>query len=246
MYILFSVIYYLFLLVFSPIYFLLMFIVFLLTCLFDRKRVVIHKLSIVYAYALFRPVPYWTYDIVGLENFDTSKNCIVVANHQSMLDIPVLYVLPGNFKWVSKKEVYKMPFFGWALWMNGDVAIERGATRSAKKMIADCVRYLKMGIRVNIFPEGTRSKTGQLGKFKDGAFTIAKEAGVEIQPVVINGTRSITANGKWWIVPNKFSIRVLPRISRETVMSMDVESLKNMCRDQIEAEHRKLRPDLYA
>ena len=130
--------------------------------------------------------------------------------------------------------------------MNGDVAIERGATRSAKKMIADCVRYLKMGIRVNIFPEGTRSKTGQLGKFKDGAFTIAKEAGVEIQPVVINGTRSITANGKWWIVPNKFSIRVLPRISRETVMSMDVESLKNMCRDQIEAEHRKLRPDLYA
>jgi 1-acyl-sn-glycerol-3-phosphate acyltransferase len=103
-----------------------------------------------------------------------------------------------------------------------------------------------MGIRVNIFPEGTRSKTGQLGKFKDGAFTIAKEAGVEIQPVVINGTRSITANGKWWIVPNKFSIRVLPRISRETVMSMDVESLKNLCRDQIEAEHRKLRPDLYA
>ena len=102
-----------------------------------------------------------------------------------------------------------MPFFGWALWMNGDVAIERGATRSAKKMIADCVRYLKMGIRVNIFPEGTRSKTGQLGKFKDGAFTIAKEAGVEIQPVVINGTRSITANGKWWIVPNKFSIRVI-------------------------------------
>ena len=244
--IIFSILYYVALLIFSSIYFLFMFVVFLLTFAFDRKRVIIHSLSIVYVYSLFRPVPYWKGEVKGLNNFDKKRTCIVVANHQSMFDIPVLYVLPGIFKWVSKKEVFKMPFFGWALWMNGDVAIERGAARSTKKMIADCIKHLRNGIRVNIFPEGTRSKTGVIGKFKDGAFIIAKEAGVDIQPVVIDGTRSAFEKGKWWVANNTFKITVLPRIDREIVKNSDLEQLKDMCRNQIVTEHKKMRPELYA
>jgi 1-acyl-sn-glycerol-3-phosphate acyltransferase len=129
--------------------------------------------------------------------------------------------------------------------MNGDVAIERGAARSAKKMVADCVKHLRNGIRVNIFPEGTRSKSGVISKFKDGAFIIAKEAGVDIQPVVIDGTRSAFAKGKWWIQPNTFKVTVLPRVDRETVQSMELEELKELCRDRIVDEHKKMRPELY-
>ncbi len=245
MYILFSILYYAFLLLFSPVYFLFMFVVFLLTFAFDHKRKIIHSLSIVYAFSLFRPVPFWKYEVRGLENFDKTRTCVVIANHQSMFDIPILYALPGIFKWVSKKEVFKVPFFGWALLMNGDVAIERGAARSAKKMVADCVKHLRNDIRVNIFPEGTRSKSGVISKFKDGAFTIAKIAGVDIQPVAIDGTRSAFAKGKWWIQPNTFKVTVLPRVDRETVQSMELEELKELCRNRIVDEHKKMRPELY-
>ena len=112
-----------------------------------------------------------------------------------MLDIPLMYVLPTTFKWVSKKEVQKMPVFGWVLWMHGDIPVERGSRGSAKQMLERCRQRLSRGTSVIVFPEGTRTKTGEIGRFKDGAFLVAKHAGVGIQPVVIDGTWSL--NDGW-------------------------------------------------
>ena len=146
--IVFSILYYVALLIFSSIYFLFMFVVFLLTFAFDRKRVIINSLSIVYAYSLFKPVPFWKGEVKGLENFDKTRTCVVVANHQSMFDIPVLYALPGIFKWVSKKEVFKMPFFGWALWMNGVYAQTYQKDMPAR--VCYQVAKLPLGVKVEI------------------------------------------------------------------------------------------------
>ncbi|WP_337518088.1 lysophospholipid acyltransferase family protein [Alistipes ihumii] len=186
-----SAIYYLLLSLFTVICFVPFAVLFALTVFFDKERVALHWASRVWSYGIFRLCPLWKLRVEGREKIDRSRPWVIVTNHQSMLDIPLMYVLPLNFKWVSKKEVQKMPIFGWVLWMHGDIPVERGSRRSAKRMMERCVERLSRGTSVIVFPEGTRTRTGEIGRFKDGAFLVAKSAGVGIQPVVIDGTWSL-------------------------------------------------------
>ena len=177
-----SAIYYLLLSLFTVICFVPFAVLFALTVFFDKERVALHWASRVWSYGIFRLCPLWKLRVEGREKIDRSRPWVIVTNHQSMLDIPLMYVLPLNFKWVSKKEVQKMPIFGWVLWMHGDIPVERGSRRSAKRMMERCVERLSRGTSVIVFPEGTRTRTGEIGRFKDGAFLVAKSAGVGIQP----------------------------------------------------------------
>ena len=120
-----------------------------------------------------------------------------------MLDVPLMYVLPLNFKWVSKREVMRIPIFGWVLQMHGDIAIERGSSRSARHMMEEADDYLSRGTSVTLFPEGTRTKTGRMGRFKEGAFLMAKSAGVGILPVVHDGNFEVQ-NGWKLRMPHTF------------------------------------------
>ena len=121
-----SILYYILLVVFTLLCFIPFAVLFLLTVLFDRERVVLHWASRMWSYGIFRLCPCWRIRIEGAEKIDRSRPWVIVTNHQSMLDIPLMYVLPTTFKWVSKKEVQKMPVFGWVLWMHGDIPVERG------------------------------------------------------------------------------------------------------------------------
>ena len=114
-----SILYYILLVVFTLLCFIPFAVLFLLTVLFDRERVVLHWASRMWSYGIFRLCPWWRIRIEGAEKIDRSRPWVIVTNHQSMLDIPLMYVLPTTFKWVSKKEVQKMPVFGWVLWMHG-------------------------------------------------------------------------------------------------------------------------------
>ena len=156
-----------------------------------------------------------------------------------MLDIPLMYVLPLNFKWVSKKEVQKMPIFGWVLWMHGDIPVGRGSRRSAKRMMERCVECLSRGTSVIVFPEGTRTRTGEIGRFKDGAFLVAKSAGVGIQPVVIDGTWSLM---KGWRVrmPHTFRVRVLDPIPPERVASSEARELAGRTEALMKEAHGRM------
>ena len=144
-----------------------------------------------------------------------------------MVDIIALYFVRLNFRWVSKQEVFRMPYIGPMLWMHGDIAIKRGrATESMKKVINDGKMWLGRGVSVAIFPEGTRSKDGEIQRFKGGAFALAKEAGVEILPVVMEGTtkifkpKSIFFNWK-----HQLTLKVLPPISAEHVAETETSIL---------------------
>ena len=120
-----------------------------------------------------------------------------------------------------------MPYIGPMLWMHGDIAIKRGrATESMKKVVNDGKMWLGRGVSVAIFPEGTRSKDGEIQRFKGGAFALAKEAGVEILPVVLDGTTKIFKPKSFWFNwKHTLTIKVLPPISAEKIVATDTSEM---------------------
>ncbi len=179
-----------------------------LTAWWDVRRVAVHRLSRLWALGYFRLVPGWKLVVEG--RVDRNKTYVVAANHRSMFDIVLMYVLPlRNFKWVSKREVYRWPLFGWVLWMHGDIAIERGSAAGVRRMMREGGQWLRRGVSVAVFPEGTRTKGEGLGKFREGAFVLAREAGAEVLPVVTTGTDTAMKGGR--LNPhNVFTVKVLP------------------------------------
>lgn len=217
----------------------------LLTVLFDRNRAVCHHVSRFWSMMIYRLCPWWRIEVTGREHIQPGKPYVVVSNHQAMLDIPLLYVLPFNFKWVSKREVYKIPIFGWVLWMHGDVAIERGGTASAKAMLKSCEDYLKRGVSVILFPEGTRTKTGRVNAFKEGAMILAEQNGVDVLPVVIDGT--FDAFGQGGIAaPHTFQVRILPPVTAEEVARCSTRELRDRLHTLMVDTHRTIAPRHYS
>ncbi len=240
-----SILYYIGFILFTVICFVPMALLFLLTVLFDKERVALHWASRFWAEGIYRICPLWKLKVTGKERIDRKKNYVIITNHQSMLDIPLMYTLPLTFKWVSKREVLKWPVFGLVLWMHGDILVKRGSSRSTRDMMRQAKEILGRGkTSVIMFPEGTRSKTGRLGHFREGAFAIAKYAGVGILPVVHEGNASL--NRGWRLrMPHTFQVRVLDPISPEEVAASTDRELAACLHDTMLAEHKTMRPDLY-
>lgn len=237
--VLYSIFFYVIFLAFTLVYFLLLCVVFVVTLPFDRRRIVMHRMSAVWARVFFALTPGGKVFVEGLENIDRSQSYVVVVNHSSMLDIPLMYVLPLAFKWVSKREVYKWPVFGWVLWMHDDITIERGSAGSVKKMVHDGTKWLKEGMSVIVFPEGTRSKDGGVHRFREGAFMLARTAGAAILPCASSGTD--TAFNGWKLnLKSRFRLKVLPPISAEDVQNADIKEIAAGLEKQIAEERKEL------
>lgn len=141
----------------------------LLTWPFDKSRRIVHELSRILVRIFYAVPPLWKFRVTGREYIDRRKPYVIVVNHQAGLDIPTLYFVPLNFRWVSKREVFKVPFFGQFLLLHGDICINRGhATAAMEKVIRDGKLWLSRGASVAIFPEGTRSHDGEIYRFKAG------------------------------------------------------------------------------
>ncbi len=180
---------------------------------FDPARRVVHELSRLMVNVFYGVPPFWRCSVEGLENIERGKSYVMVMNHNAMMDIPTLYLLPLNFRWVSKREVFKIPFFGQFLILHGDIAIERGSGSAAMaQVVKEGKMWLGRGASVAIFPEGTRSKDGEIGRFKAGAFNLAREAGVEVLPVVMDGTRTMIKKGGIFNWHSRLTLRVLPSV----------------------------------
>lgn len=132
----------------------------------------------------------------GFEHLRTSEPTIFVANHQSFLDMPLLAGLPFNMKWLSKDGMFKIPGVGTMMRLGGHVGIRRGTTGAALAL-EKLKPYVMASVPVMIFPEGTRSKTGQMSAFKNGAFLLSRETQAPIQPLVIHGTHRLLTPGTW-------------------------------------------------
>ena len=193
-------------------------VAFVVTIPFDKQRKVVHELSRALVYMFIMVPPLWKRRVEGLENIEKDKPYVVVINHQSMVDIMMLYLVPMTFRWVSKREVYRIPFIGRFLMLHGDITIDRKqGSKAMRKVMEQGKMWLDRGVSVAMFPEGTRSKDGEIHRFKAGAFALAKDAGVAILPVIMDGSSTLIKPSKMMNWRNEFIIKVLPAISAEQV-----------------------------
>ena len=174
----------------SPLFFAGALVVWVLTFPFDRRRVLLHLYSSFWAATYVHACPLWRLRVTGRDRLPWRGAAVLVANHASLVDILVLFALYRPYKWVSKKEIFRLPFIGWNMTLNGYVPLVRGERDSIAVMMARCAALLAAGSPVLIFPEGTRSRDGRLQDFKDGAFRLAMEAGCPVIPIAVHGTAS--------------------------------------------------------
>ncbi len=127
--------------------------------------------------------------IEGLENIDHARPQIFAANHSGLHDILSLSAyLPIQFRWVAKKSLFRVPFMGWHMGRSGYIPIDRDNPRDAAKSIIEAAKIIRGGVNAIAFPEGTRSRTGDLGQFRSGAFALALRTGVPLVPIALEGS----------------------------------------------------------
>lgn len=143
----------------------------------------------------------------GRENLSDNQSYVFVANHGGFYDIYAMYGYIGkNIVWMMKKELMRIPFLGWACRLVGHVSVDRSNPLSAKKTIDLAKNRLQKGRSVIFFPEGSRTKTGEMGAFKRGAFVTAKELELPIVPVTVNGSFEVMRRGTYFPKPGTIEL----------------------------------------
>ncbi len=148
-------------------------------------------------------------EVSGLENVPTSAPALFLSNHQSLVDIAtIIDTLPPAVPWrfVAKKELVRVPIFGWCLITTGQIIIDRGNREKAVRSLERAAARIRGGVSVIVFPEGTRSAAGSLRPFKSGPFHLAVAAQVPIVPVTVSGSQRITPKGSLNVHPGTVRI----------------------------------------
>ena len=146
-------------------------------------------------------------EVIGRENVLMNKPQIFMANHQSDFDILIVLAhIPGQFRWIAKKELFKIPIFGKAMRNAGYIEIDRQNHEKALKSLDEAAQKIREGKSVVTFPEGTRSRDGKIRPFKQGMFHLAIRSGVPIVPISIIGTSEIMPKRTLKVRPGRISM----------------------------------------
>jgi 1-acyl-sn-glycerol-3-phosphate acyltransferase len=214
---------------------------------FDKRRFIVHKLSKWWTNHCFLYInPFWKTIFAGKELVDKNKSYIIVSNHQSLIDIGMMYYVPCVFKWISKYEVLSVPIIGQMLYIHGDIMIKRGKSESAKKMLNQSKKWLERGASIAVFPEGTRTKDGRVHRFKEGAFLLAKQTKTPILPVVLDGAFAVLPKNEVLLkTKHRFQLKILPEISVSEIESTGIKDMMLKVQTLITDEHKKMAPEFY-
>jgi 1-acyl-sn-glycerol-3-phosphate acyltransferase len=189
--------------------------------------------------------PLWHFSVQGEPPSDIATRAyVVVSNHESNADPFLLSWLPWDMRWISKQEVFELPLLGTLMRLGGDIALRRGDADSVRDMLEQCRDTLRAGLSVMIFPEGTRSRDGTLGAFKDGAFLLAIETGAAVLPIALAGTASCIAKGSSALGEARAVARVLSPIETRGLEVTDLDALREQARAQIAQAVEELRSSL--
>jgi 1-acyl-sn-glycerol-3-phosphate acyltransferase len=139
----------------------------------------------------------WRIRISGLENLQADRVYVIVSNHQSLADIPVIAHLRIDTKWMTKAELFRLPLVGWMLRMAGDIPVERSDRSKSARALMRCVQHLRQQCSVVFFPEGSRSHDGQVLPFAEGPFKLAIREQVSILPLVVEGSGNALPKNSW-------------------------------------------------
>ena len=198
-----------------------------------RKLTVVHQ----------KATPLWKFSVVGSVPSDPRRPYVVVANHESFVDILLISHLPMEMKWLSKRDFFRYPLVGWMMRLARDIPLDRGDRESAIAALAACRSRIDDKVSVMIFPEGTRSVTGELGPFKDGAFSTAIATGAPILPLAVHGTRTALRKHEWRFGRSRAEVRILPVVSTEGLTEADTAELRDRVRSMIASELELMRAD---
>lgn len=221
-----------------------LFIAFPLSLLLDRgTQRLVHQNSIRWARLIIGFSSIWRLVVIGREHVQKGKHYVIVANHQSLLDIlAVCAALSINFKFLAKRELFQIPFMGWAMSSAGYIPVERASHKSGREAMHRITRVLEKGVSVLLFPEGTRSPDGKIHAFKTGAFKLAFDNKVEILPIVIEGTGQALPKRSWLIKKkSKFIVSIGKPVPVKEIGGISLEEIREKVRHEMIARLARIR-----
>jgi len=187
--------------------------------------------------AISRVNPNWKITIEGEEDIDGRHPYIVVCNHLSNADIPLISNLPWEMKWVAKKELFELPFLGWMMKMAKDISVDRSSSNKRIGVFKSCSFYLNNNCSVMFFPEGTRSRDGRMKRFSLGAFDLAIQKNIPILPLVIDGTQDCLPKKDWVFTTDAYvTLKVLEPINTDHLNEGDSIELMEKVRGEMLAQ----------
>ena len=216
-------------------------IVYLPTFWFDKRRILSGRTLRRTAQAAVLFSPMWRFRIHGEVPKNPGK-AVCVSNHCSHTDVFLISHVPWEMKWLAKRSLFNLPFIGWSMRLVKDVPIDRASPSAAKVALDKCAEWLTKGVPVMIFPEGTRSKTGEMQAFKDGAFRLAIETGADVLPMAVAGTEGALSKHDWRPGYARGILTVGKPISTAGMTLRDVPRLKEAARAQIAALRAQIQP----
>ena len=217
-------------------------LLFFLTVLFDKHRRLMHYHGSLYVTLALMLTPIMKLKIEGWENLDRSKSHVVIMNHQSLIDILLVFRLFYPVKMIGKKILAMIPIVGWDIFLAGHIFVDRSSRKSQFRAIRRMEKILKTGDSLLVFPEGTRTTDGEIQKFRRGGFRAATETGTPVLPVVIDG--AFQALPKSTVtVDRKHTVRIsiMPPVPVEE--KEDMGELAGRCQQLMTAELARMRSE---
>jgi len=178
------------------------------------------------------------------DKIEKGRSYIVISNHQSLYDIPAIIAQIGiQLRWIIKKELLKIPFFGYALYAARNIFVDRSNRKTSIKNIQNGMKRLPGGVSLICFAEGTRSDDGKIGKFKKGGFIAALEKHLPILPVTVNGSRNIMKKGSLIFNPGSIEVVVGDPIDTHGYSMENITELMDKTRDTIISNYNPEYPE---
>jgi 1-acyl-sn-glycerol-3-phosphate acyltransferase len=205
----------------------------LFTFPWDRDRYRVGRLTHDSAAVATKINPFWRYRVIDEVHPDDRRPYVFVANHTSFTDVFLIASLPWEMKFLSKKSIFRIPLLGWQLTIAGDVPVVRGDRDSVREAMRQLRERLGRRLSVVLFPEGTRSPDGSLGEFREGAFRLAIEAGVDVLPIAIVGAAGSLPKHAFVFHPTKAEVVVLAPEPTAGLTAADVPRLAAKVRGRI-------------
>jgi 1-acyl-sn-glycerol-3-phosphate acyltransferase len=174
--------------------------------------------------------------VSGAEHLQAGRSFIIMPNHRSWFDIPALHWALGerDTRWVGKKELVPVPFFGWAFGLSRHIVIDRQNREKGIRAIRRAAEMSGGGVSIVIFPEGTRSLTDEMLPFKKGGFHLALDTGLEILPVAISGAEKVLRKRAWLIHSGEVDVVFCEPVAAAGYGKQNLPKLMDVVRERIQ------------